>query len=160
MRTMYNTLHPSMNETESSQSTTEASLKKTKIVYGVLTSVLLLSVALAGFLDITRHELIMGVLDHLGYPAYLATILGVAKVLAVLAIVLPPCLEIKEWAYAGLAIDLLGATLSHLTVGDPAMEWGQPFGLLVLLGVSYALWKKIMIRRAEGAFRILHEKRL
>ncbi len=62
-------------------------------------------------------------IDHLGYPAYFPKILAVFKLAGVLALLVPTSTftfsrELKEWAYAGFTFDLLGATASHLSVGD------------------------------------------
>ena len=52
----------------------------------------------------------------LGYPKYIIAFLGVAKALGVVAIVAPGFPRIKEWAYAGLCFDLIGATYSNICV--------------------------------------------
>jgi DoxX-like family len=71
----------------------------------------------------------------LGYPPYMMTILGTAKVLGVLALLVPDRPLLKEWAYAGFSFDLLGATASHLFAGDPLAVAVRP---LVVLGVGAA----------------------
>ena len=48
----------------------------------------------------------------LGYPDYFTRFIGVAKALGCAAILLPISPRIKEWAYAGLAFDLIGAIYS------------------------------------------------
>ena len=53
----------------------------------------------------------------LGYPAYFTPFIGVAKILGVIAILIPGFPRIKEWAYAGLAYDLIGAVYSGIAVG-------------------------------------------
>ncbi|TNE86291.1 MAG: DoxX family protein [Deltaproteobacteria bacterium] len=76
---------------------------------------------------------------HLGYPVYFLTILGLAKALGVLALLTPAFPKLKEWAYAGFTFNLLGATWSHLAVGDALGESVAPLVLLAVLGASYAL---------------------
>ena len=44
------------------------------------------------------------------------TILGVLTLLAVLALLVPGFARVKEWAYAGVMFDLIGAAASHLAV--------------------------------------------
>ena len=56
-------------------------------------------------------------LTQLGYPAYLATILGTAKILAGLVVAAPRLPRLKEWAYAGILINMLGATASYRRAG-------------------------------------------
>jgi hypothetical protein len=73
----------------------------------------------------------------LGYPAYLVTILGVWKVLGAVAVTVPGYPRLKEWAYAGIAFDLSGATVSHLVAGSPAFH---PVVTTILLGVAALSW--------------------
>ena len=75
----------------------------------------------------------------LGYPAYVVTILGVWKLLAVPALLVSGFDRLKEWAYAGVMFDLTGAAASHLAVGDPLWHQFLIGGLLAVAFVSYAL---------------------
>jgi hypothetical protein len=74
----------------------------------------------------------------LGYPAYLVTILGVWKVLGAVAITVPGYPRLKEWAYAGVAFDLSGATVSHLVASSPAFHPVITTTLLAVAGLSWA----------------------
>ena len=51
------------------------------------------------------------------------TFLDVAKILGVIAILIPGYPRLKEWAYAGLAFDLIGATYAQIAKGYPAANW-------------------------------------
>lgn len=78
----------------------------------------------------------------LGYPSYIIPFLGVAKTLGVITILIPGYPRIKEWAYAGLFFDLLGATYSAIcTEGfQPGLLFMVlPFGFLAL---SYRYYHK------------------
>lgn len=77
----------------------------------------------------------------LGYPAYIVPFLGVAKALGVIAILVPGYPKIKEWAYAGLFFDLVGATYS--TVATHGFNISIMFMLIpfVLEGLSYGFWQ-------------------
>jgi hypothetical protein len=79
---------------------------------------------------------------HLGYPEYFPKILGAFKLLGVAALVYPRFPRLKEWAYAGFTFDLVGASLSHLAVGDGALIAAVPLAFLVLLVVSYVTWRR------------------
>jgi len=59
----------------------------------------------------------------------------------------PP--RIKEWAYAGFAIDLASALIAHLALGDGAAAWSWAAGTLVLWGLSYFFWRRFWVSRAE-----------
>lgn len=63
------------------------------------------------------------VFKQLGYPLYMLPFIGVAKLLGIIALIVPGYPRIKEWAYAGLFFDLTGAVYSGLAVGgfDPLM---------------------------------------
>jgi hypothetical protein len=69
----------------------------------------------------------------LGYPQYIIPFLGVAKTLGVIAIVVPGFPRIKEWAYAGLTFDLLGAAYSNICVDG--FQVGMLF-MVVIFGVE------------------------
>ena len=72
------------------------------------------------------------IFKQLGYPPYMLPFLGVAKLLGVIALLVPGFARIKEWAYAGMFFDLTGAVYSGLSVGgfDPKMLiMLVPFGL-------------------------------
>ena len=58
----------------------------------------------------------------LGYPLYFITLLGIWKILAVLAILVPRFGLIKEWAYAGLFFTMTGALVSHIAIGDTGIK--------------------------------------
>jgi hypothetical protein len=62
----------------------------------------------------------------LAYPVYFLTIIGVWKLLGVLAVLIPKYSLVKEWAYAGFFFLITGAIISHLAVGDNAVEYFGP----------------------------------
>lgn len=75
------------------------------------------------------------VFEQLGYPLYLLPFIGVAKLLGVVALVVPGFNRVKEWAYAGFFFDLIGATYSAVYVGGfvpQLLIMLVPFGLLAL----------------------------
>lgn len=80
-----------------------------------------------------------GVLRHLGYPIYLLTILGIAKSLAAVAIVIPDFLRLKEWAYAGATFIFLGALSSHILARDVAASYIAPIIFTFFVLSSYFL---------------------
>jgi uncharacterized membrane protein YphA (DoxX/SURF4 family) len=89
--------------------------------------------------DLLRSPPAVGIFRHLGYPVYLLPFLGTAKVLGVLAVIIPGFTRLKEWAFAGLIFDVVGALYSHLSVGDPISAWTPSVIALVLVGSSYFL---------------------
>jgi uncharacterized membrane protein YphA (DoxX/SURF4 family) len=75
--------------------------------------------------------------NHLGYPNYLLTILGIWKVLGTVVVLIPKFPLLKEWAYAGFFFVMTGAVFSHLAMGDGTKELFGPVLLIVLTIVSW-----------------------
>lgn len=82
------------------------------------------------------------IITSLGYPAYLSPFLGAARILALIAIFTPKLLRLKEWAYAGLVFDLIGAIYSQIAVGNPLSYTIFPIIILTLIFTSYFLYHK------------------
>ena len=76
-------------------------------------------------------------ITHLGYPVYLLTLLGIWKILGVVAVLIPKFPLLKEWAYAGFFFIMSGAIFSHIAVGDPVNEIFPSLLLMVLTVVSW-----------------------
>ncbi|MGH9161376.1 MAG: DoxX family protein [Vicinamibacteraceae bacterium] len=117
-------------------------MKRIGIAYWIFTGLLATFMTLASIPDLLSVPQAVTLFERLGYPLYLLPFLGVAKLAGVVGVLVPGLVRIKEWAYAGLAIDLTGALYSHLCVGDPASEWwGALMGLVLLVG-SYVFHYK------------------
>lgn len=84
--------------------------------------------------------------QRLGFPDYFRVELAVAKLLGVLALLLPLGPRPKEWAYAGFTILLVSAAVAHLTAGDGAPSVVGIGVLLGLLGTSYGLGQRAAVR--------------
>ena len=80
---------------------------------------------------------------HLGFPAYFRVELACAKLLGVVLLLAPVPARLKEWAYAGFAINLASALIAHLSVGDGPEAWGFAVGTGVLWGLSYVSWRRL-----------------
>jgi hypothetical protein len=79
---------------------------------------------------------------HLGFPAYFRVELSWAKLLGVVLLLAPVPARLKEWAYAGFAIDLVSAVIAHLAVGDGPEAWGWAAVTGLLWAISYVLWRR------------------
>lgn len=95
--------------------------------------------AFSSIMDLTGVGPAHATLAHLGYPAYVGTILGVWKAGAVLALLAPGLPRLKEWAYAGIVFDLTGGLVSHLVTGDALPKPLIPVVMLALALTSYLL---------------------
>ena len=110
-------------------------MKRTRIIYWIVT------ILFAGFMlfsaipDILMTPDAVTFMTYLGYPKYFIPFIGVAKVLGVIAILIPGFPRIKEWAYAGLVFDLIGATYSAMSVKIDA--FGAVF-MSVIIGMAFA----------------------
>ena len=113
---------------------------------GLLAALMLLS-AVPDLLELPEAA---AVFHRLGYPAYLLPFLGTAKLLGVLAVVAPGTARLKEWAFAGLTFDLLGALYSHLSIGDPPGVWLPALIGLVLISGAYASFRSARQRPAAA----------
>ena len=117
-----------------------ASENKGKIVaFWILTGLVVLSQGASGVGDLMKAPAIVEGVTALGYPEYILTILGPAKLIGVAVLAAPGLLRLKEWAYAGFTIDFLGAFASHLFAGDPIANAAPAFVLLVVVLGSYFL---------------------
>ncbi|MFN0276997.1 MAG: DoxX family protein [Pyrinomonadaceae bacterium] len=112
------------------------------IAYWIVTGLLAAFLLITGIADLIRLPEAVVVFKHLGYPEYLLPFIGVAKVLAAIAIVFPRFPALKEWAYAGLTFDIVGAFYSHIAVGDPIGQWMIPAVALGVVIASYFLYHK------------------
>ena len=118
-------------------------MKKTKILYWVFTSLFAFVMAGSAIPDIlSSPEAVEGMHKGLGYPLYFVPFIGVAKILGVIAILVPGYHRIKEWAYAGLFFDLIGATFSIIAVGAPVSNWVFMIVPLSLAATSYLFYRK------------------
>src|SRR5215470_8749878 len=118
----------------------QSARKAGKIVYWVATLWLALGMVATGVVQLSKGKAGQGGLDmitHLGYPAYLLTILGVWKILGVIAMLIPKFPLLKEWTYAGFFFLLTGAVFSHIAVGHSMKELFPSMLLLVLTVLSW-----------------------
>lgn len=119
------------------ENTTSKSEKRNKIIYWVATLWLSLGMVSTAIVQLIKMKEEAVMFAHLGYPDYLLTILGVWKLLGVIAVLIPRYPLVKEWAYAGFFFTMSGAIFSHLAAGDGAIELFGPSLLIVLTVVSW-----------------------
>ena len=92
--------------------------------------------------ELTASPFLVQISVHEGYPVYLLTILGVWKLLGVIALLVPGFPRLKEWAYAGFFFDLTGAAVWFIARGgypDPGNVNWLPIILIPILLASWAL---------------------
>jgi hypothetical protein len=86
---------------------------------------------------LTGSEQVVSGFTRSGYPQHLRIVLGIAKPLAAIVLLLPGLALVKEWAYAGAAYALGMAFIAARSIGEGAQAWAMPLALLALLIVSY-----------------------
>jgi uncharacterized membrane protein YphA (DoxX/SURF4 family) len=118
--------------------------KRNKIIYWISTLWLVSGMLSTGTLQLFKAKVegslappgVYGI-THLGYPVYFLTILGVWKILGVVALLIPKFPLLKEWAYAGFFFIMSGAIFSHIECGDSFKEIYPSLNLLI---VTVASW--------------------
>lgn len=111
--------------------------KRNKIIYWVATGWLALGMVSTAIVQLMHMKEEVELFDHLGYPVYFLNIIGVWKILGVVAVLSPKFPLLKEWAYAGFFFTMSGAIISHLALGDAAQDYFGPTLLLVLTVISW-----------------------
>ncbi len=111
--------------------------KTHKIIYWVATIWLSLGMVSTAIVQLLKVKEEVDNITRLGYPIYLLTILGVWKLLGVIAVLMPRFPLLKEWAYAGFFFAMFGATISRLITGGPVTEIFPSLLLLVLTIISW-----------------------
>jgi hypothetical protein len=128
-------------------------MKKIKIFYWIFTGVISASLGIGSVLDVLAAPEFVKVVTRLGYPEYLVPFLGVARLLAIIVILLPKYPRLKEWAYAGLTFDLVGALYSTIAFGDPIANWiGSILTILFLAGSYIFYHKKLQLSEKTALF--------
>ncbi len=114
-------------------------MNRKALAYWITTGLFCAVVGFSGFAHFNHFEGMVEAMTLLGYPLYFMTIIGLAKMLGVAAVLAPAQPLLKEWAYAGLCFNLAGATASHAFVGDPLSHTVRPALVLGLCVASYLL---------------------
>ena len=115
--------------------------KRNKIIYWIATIWLSLGMLSIGAVQLFKLKGdgpgSLSSMTQLGYPAYFVTLLGIAKVLGVAALLIPKIPLIKEWAYAGFFFMMTGALFTHIAAGNSIGEMFPSLLLLILTVVSW-----------------------
>src|SRR6195256_5102005 len=123
--------------------------KATTIVYWIATALFCLQMGFTAYAEL-RLPQVAEAFTHLGFPAYFRVELSWAKLFGVLLLLAPVPARLKEWAYAGFAIDIGSALIAHLAVGDGPEAWGWAVGTGVLWGFSYFFWRRLQATPANA----------
>ena len=123
-------------------------MKSIKIWYWIFTSLLIILMLFSAFSSFSYSPQGVELMKHIGYPYNVLILLSIAKILGVIAILVPGFPRLKEWAYAGFTFDLVGAIYAGLTAGDPLGKWAPVIVGLVFIFGSYIFYHKRIAYRA------------
>ena len=107
-----------------------------KVAYWLSTGLVAAMSLFAGYAYLSGNSQAVRGFAHVGYPQQLRIILGIAKPLGAIALLVPGMARLKEWAYAGFTFAWISAFFAHYLAGDGRIAF-SPLVLLVLLMVSY-----------------------
>lgn len=112
-----------------------------KAIYWIATGLLSALFLYSATMYLTNTAVIEGHYQDYQYPSYLVIPMAVAKILAIVFILLRKPKWVMEWAYAGLFFDLALACMAHYRIGDPGIT--LPLVGILLLLTSYFFGKTI-----------------
>ncbi len=111
-------------------------MNKNKIIYWISTGIISAMMLFSAYNYFTNPDM-KAAFAHTGFPDFFRVELGIAKIVGVIALLLPMTpIRIKEWAYAGFGIVLISAAVAHYSLGDPMANVITPLVILGILGVS------------------------
>ena len=114
--------------------------KRIVIGFWIATALFCLQMGFTAYAQL-RLPQVAAMFTHLGFPDYFRVELSWAKLLGVVLLLAPVPARLKEWAYAGFAINLASALIAHLSVGDGPEAWGFAAATSVLWGLAYFFWR-------------------
>ena len=112
------------------------------IGFWIVTALFCLQMSFTAYAQL-RLPQVAEMFTHLGFPAYFRVELSWAKLLGVAMLLAPAPARLKEWAYAGFAIDLASAVIAHVAVGDGPAAWSWAAVTGVLWALSYFFWRRL-----------------
>jgi uncharacterized membrane protein YphA (DoxX/SURF4 family) len=116
--------------------------KRIHIIYWILTGLFAFIMFGSAIPDVLMVDMAKKGFADIQMPAYLLPFVGIAKILGAFAILIPGNPRLKEWAYAGLVFDLIGATFAVAASGKTVENWAPMFIFIALGFASYYYYHK------------------
>ncbi|HTC49957.1 MAG TPA: DoxX family protein [Candidatus Aquilonibacter sp.] len=139
-----------MESTVHNPASARTTLKNTTIVYWMVTALFCLEMSFTAYYELLPHG--VQAFTRLGFPnSYFRIELSLAKLAGVAALLIPlvpP--RLKEWAYAGFAINLVSAVIAHLSIRDIPLAFAPSTITSVLWALSYYFWHRLQATRAHS----------
>ena len=107
--------------------------------YWIITGILSFCIFSGGLAQAMQVKGVVQGFKPLGYPTYFISIIGVWKVLGIIAILIPNFKLLKEWAYAGIFFAMSGAVISHIASNDIHVQIIAPIVLAIFTLLSWYL---------------------
>lgn len=115
-------------------------MEKRKLIwYWIITGLLSFCIFFGGLTQAMLFKQTIDGFKPLGYPPYFIALIGVWKMLGVIAILIPGYKLVKEWAYAGIFITMTGAVISHIASNDIKPQIIAPLVLAIFTVLSWYL---------------------
>ena len=122
--------------------------KTIRVTYWTLTGIFCAFHVMDAYGGLTKMKAGVDAMNQMGYPLYLMPFLSVLKLLGVAALLQDKFKTIKEWAFAGFAFTLIGATVSHAAINDKVAFIIMPVVFLAILFALYYFWRKFELVKA------------
>ena len=115
-------------------------MEKRKLIwYWIITALLSFCIFIGGLFQTLQLKAVLEGFKPLGYPTYFISLIGIWKMLGVIAILIPKFKLLKEWAYAGIFFTMTGAVISHIASNDVKMQIVSPIVLAIFTLLSWYL---------------------
>jgi DoxX-like protein len=125
-------------------------MKTINIIYWISTGLILALMLFSAIGTFIPNPDGLKTMDQMGYKPYIMQFLAVAKILGIIAILIPGFPRLKEWVYAGFTFDLVGATYSMYATKFAISMWAPMFIFLAILAVSYIYYHKRLKLKATA----------
>ena len=115
------------------------------IAFWIFTALFCLEMSFTAYYELLTLPQAAQAFTRLGFPApYFRVELSWAKVLGVVALLAPMVpARLKEWAYAGFAINLVSALVAHFSISDRPLAFAASTITSVLWALSYLFWRRL-----------------
>lgn len=113
--------------------------KKKLMWYWIITVILSFCLFTGGLAQAVQVKEVIAGFKPLGYPTYFISLIGIWKMLGIVAILVPGFKLLKEWAYAGLFFVMSGAVISHIASGNITIQIIAPILLTIFTVLSWYL---------------------